>query len=388
MKNLLIAAMMLMPAAAGAQQNLKLGNLEINPFLSTQESYDSNIYLTRDAAKSALINRSVIGVNLVENLGSRYDLKGGYNMELLGYSRETQINDAVHHNADLGFKGKMPKGITVTVDDKWKQTTDQATSQTVERAQRVENTMGFNLNAPLRGKFGFALVAQHVYNNYFDPAYATLDREEVQVGANLEYKWQPKTKLFVSYRHGILNYQVGYANDATFDNVEVGATGQIAPKVQGTVTAGAQMRKYDEDLNDAKDDANTAQYSAQAVWKPVEKTDVTLFAKRGNVETNYGDARFYTSTLTDLSVSRMVRKFKVTVGLSYEDVRYSDKRNTLSATELVRKDENANARLLVDYNIQKWLTANFGYSYKDRSSNFDQFEYKDNVVSLGLKAMF
>jgi hypothetical protein len=379
---------MLMPAAAGAQQNLKLGNLEINPFLSTQESYDSNIYLTRDAAKSALINRSVIGVNLVENLGSRYDLKGGYNMELLGYSRETQINDAVHHNADLGFKGKMPKGITVTVDDKWKQTTDQATSQTVERAQRVENTMGFNLNAPLRGKFGFALVAQHVYNNYFDPAYATLDREEVQVGANLEYKWQPKTKLFVSYRHGILNYQVGYANDATFDNVEVGATGQIAPKVQGTVTAGAQMRKYDEDLNDAKDDANTAQYSAQAVWKPVEKTDVTLFAKRGNVETNYGDARFYTSTLTDLSVSRMVRKFKVTVGLSYEDVRYSDKRNTLSATELVRKDENANARLLVDYNIQKWLTANFGYSYKDRSSNFDQFEYKDNVVSLGLKAMF
>jgi hypothetical protein len=156
--------MMLMPAAAGAQQNLKLGNLEINPFLSTQESYDSNIYLTRDAAKSALINRSVIGVNLVENLGSRYDLKGGYNMELLGYSRETQINDAVHHNADLGFKGNMPKGITVTVDDKWKQTTDQATSQTVERAQRVENTMGFNLNAPLRGKFGFALVAQQVIN--------------------------------------------------------------------------------------------------------------------------------------------------------------------------------------------------------------------------------
>jgi hypothetical protein len=199
---------------------------------------------------------------------------------------------------------------------------------------------------------------------------------------------QPKTKLFLAYRHGMLNYQVGYVNDATFDNVEVGATGSIAPKVQGTVKAGVQMRKYEDDLNDAKEDANTAQYSVQAVWKPVEKTDVTLFAKRGNVETNYGDARFYTSTLTDLSVSRMVRKFKVTVGLSYEDVRYSDKRNTLSATEIIRKDENAGARLTVDYNIQKWLVANAGYSYKDRSSNFDQFEYKDNIVSVGLKAMF
>lgn len=388
MKNILIAALMLLPLTAGAQQNLKIGNLEINPFLSTQESYDSNIYLTRDQAKSALINRSAIGVNLVENLGSRYDLMGGYNMELLGYSRETEINNAVHHNANLGFKGNMPKGITVTVDDKWKQTTDQATSQTVERALRVENTASVVFNAPLRGKFGFAVAAQHVYNNYLDTAYGTLDREETQVGLDLEYKWQPKTKLFVAYRHGMLNYQVGYTNDATFDSVEVGATGSIAPKVQGTVKAGVQMRKYEDDLNDAKEDANTAQYSAQAVWKPVEKTDVTLFAKRGNVETNYGDARFYTSTLTDLSVSRMVRKFKVTVGLSYEDVRYSDKRDTLSATEIIRKDENASARLTVDYNIQKWLVANAGYSYKDRSSNFDQFEYKDNVVTVGLKAMF
>jgi len=387
MKNLFIAALLLLPAAAGAQQNMKLGNLEINPFLSTQESYDSNIYLTRDERKSALINRSVIGVNLLHKFGSRYDLKGGYNMELLGYSRETQINNAVHHNANLGFKGKMPKGITVTVDDKWKQTTDQATSQTVERALRVENTASAVFNAPLRGKFGFAVAAQHVYNNYLDNN-PTLDREETQVGADLEYKWQPKTKFFLAYRHGMLNYQTGYTNDATFDNVEVGATGQIAPKVQGTVKAGAQMRKYDEDLNDAKDDANTAQYSVQAVWKPVEMTDVTLFAKRGNVETNYGDARFYTSTLTDLSVSRMVRKFKVTVGLSYEDVRYSDKNNTLSAADKKRNDENANARLMVDYNIQKWLVANAGYSYKDRSSNFDQFEYKDNIVSVGLKAMF
>lgn len=388
MKNILIAALLLLPAAAGAQQNLKVGNLEINPFLSTQESYDSNIYLTRDERKSALINRSVIGVNLLHKFGSRYDLKGGYNMEVLGYSRDTQVNNAVHHNANLGFKGNMPKGMTVTVDDKWKQTTDQATSQEVERALRVENTASVVFNAPLRSKFGFSVAAQHVYNNYLDTAYGSLDREETQVGFDLEYKWQPKTKFFVAYRHGILNYQVGYTNDATFDSVEVGATGSIAPKVQGTVKAGVQMRKYEDDLNDAKEDANTAQYSVQAVWKPVEKTDVTLFAKRGNVETNYGDARFYTSTLTDLSVSRMVRKFKVTVGLSYEDVRYSDQRNTLSATELVRNDENASARLTVDYNIQKWLVANAGYSYKDRSSNFDQFEYKDNIISVGLKAMF
>lgn len=387
MKNLIIAAVLLVPAAAGAQQNIKFGNLEVNPFASVQESYDSNIYLTGTDRKSAMINRSAIGVGLVENLGSRYDLKGGYNMELLGYSRETGINNAVHHAADVGFTGKMPKNITVTVDNKWKQTTDQASSQLIERAKRVENTMGLNINSPLQGKFGFSLAVQHIYNNYISNN-PTLDREDFQAGFDLDYKWQPKTKLFLSYRHGMLNYQTGFTNDATYDNVEVGATGQIAPKVQGTVKAGMQSRKYDEDLNDAKDSATTMQYSAQAKWLPMEKTDVVLLAKRGNVETNYGDARYYTSTLTDLTVSREVRKVKVSLGLNYEDVRYSDENNTMSATDKVRCDENASVRLGAEYNIQKWLKADFAYTYKDRSSNFDGFEYKDNIVALGLKATF
>jgi hypothetical protein len=387
MKNLIIAAVLLMPAAAGAQQNIKFGNLEVNPFVSVNESYDSNIYLTGTQRKSAMINRSALGVNLVEKFGSRYDLKGGYNMELLGYSRATEINNAVHHNADLGFTGRMPKNITVTVDDKWKQTTDQASSELTERAKRVENTMSLNVNSPLQGKFGFSVAAQHVYNNYISNN-PTLDREETQVGFDLDYKWQPKTKLFLSYRHGLLNYQTGFTNDATFENIEFGATGQIAPKVQGTVKAGMQSRKYDEDLNDAKNDATTAQYSAQAMWKPMEKTEVVLLAKRGNVETNYGDARYYTSTLSDLTVTREVRKVKVGLGLNYEDVRYSDKNNTLSATDKKRTDENAAVRVTAEYNIQKWLKADFAYTYKDRSSNFDSFEYKDNILALGLKATF
>lgn len=388
MKNLIFAAVLLAPAAAGAQQNIKFGNLEVNPFVSVQESYDSNIYLSNTQRKSAVINRSAFGVALNENIGSRYDLKGGYNMELLSYSRETEVNNAAHHNADFGFTGKMPKSITVTVDDKWKQTTDQATSQTIERAKRVENTVGLNVNAPLQGKFGFNLAAQHVYNNYMAAANSALDREEFQAGFDLDYKWQPKTRLFLSYRHGILNYThtANETNDATFDNVEVGATGNIAPKVQGTVKAGMQARNYGNDLGTAKNDATTAQYSAQAMWKPMEKTDVTLLAKRGNVETNYGNARFYTSTLTDLTVSREVLKVKVSLGVNYEDVRYSEKNAATDSKK--RVDDNLGARIGAEYNIQKWLKAECSFNYKDRSSNFDQFEYKDNVTFVGLKATF
>lgn len=385
MKNLIIAAVLLMPAVATAQGNIKFGNLEVNPFVSTQETYDSNIYMTKTQRKSAMINRSVMGVDLVENLGSRYDLKAGYNMELLGYSRETDDNNAAHHNAMLGFAAKLPKGMGFKVDDKYSQTTDQATTQYTERAKRVQNVMGMSFNAPLRGKFGFNLAVQHTYHNYISNN-PTLDREELLMGFDVDYKWQPKTKLFLSYRHGILNYQAGFTNDATYENIDVGMVGKIAPKLTGTVAVNTQLRKYDKDLGNAKDDATTAGYSAQLKWVPMAKTDVIVYGKRANVETNYGDARFYTSSLTDITVSRMVRKIKVGMGLMYEDVRYSDEYSSSVARK--RADENFSLRLTADYKIQKWLCANFGYTYKDRSSNFDTFEYKDNMISLGLKAQF
>jgi len=375
----------MIPAFAGAQQNLKIGNMEVNPFMSTQESYDSNIYLTRYVRRSSMINRSSLGVELIEKIGSRLDLKGNYSMDVLAYSRSPEVNDATHHNAGLSATARLPKSATLTLDDKYKQTTDQATSELTQRSLRVENTLGLNLNAPLRGQFGFAVVLQHVYNNYLDIANAGLDREEMLLGADLTFKLQPKTKAFFAYRYGSLKYQTGATNDATYNNIDLGLTGDIAPKVVGTVAAGMQARNYQNDKATAKNDITTMGYRAQAVWKAMEKTDVTLFGKRGNVESSYVNSRFYTSTLLDLSVSRQLNKIKAGLGFGYEGVLYPER---TTATTPKRLDENTSVRVTAEYNIQKWLKADAGFTYKNRNSNERANEYNDKIFNIGLKAMF
>lgn len=385
MKNLILAAVLLVPAAAGAQQNIKIGNMDVNPFMGTQETYDSNIYLTKTARRGSSINRSALGFDLLEKAGSRLDLTGGYSMEVLSYSRAAAINNAVHHNANFGAVAKLPKEMTLAVTDKYKQTTDQATSELTQRAQRIENTAGVNIDAPLRGDLGFALVAQHVYNNYMDSAFAGLDREEFLFGADVSYKLQPKTKLFVSYRNGKLTYQTGNVGDATYNNVDLGLTGNIAPKVTGTVTVGMQARKYKNDLLTAKNTGSTMGYTAQVAWKALERTDVTLLGKRANVESTYGISRYYTSTLADLSIARQLNKVKVAIGGSYEGIQYPERTTTASPKRL---DENTSARITADYNVQKWLNANAGFTYKNRNSNERVFEYNDKIFSIGIKAMF
>ncbi|MBI4351637.1 MAG: outer membrane beta-barrel protein [Elusimicrobia bacterium] len=385
MKNLLIAAVLLVPAAAGAQQNIKIGTMDVNPFMSTQESYDSNIYLTKHNAKGSSINRTALGFDLVQKVGSRLDLKGGYSMDILSYAVNTSTNNALHHNVFFNAMARLPKDMTVSVDDRYKQTTDQATSETTERATRVENVAGVKLEAPLRGDFGFAVVLQNTYNNYLARANRTLDRAENMMGFDVSYKVQPKTRAFLAYRYGSLNYENNNTNDATYNNIDLGLTGDIAPKITGTVAAGMQARNYDNKLGTAKDDITTMGYSAQAVWKAMARTDVTVYGKRGNVESNYGASRFYTSTMLDVSAARMVKKVKVGLGFAYEGVLYPEK-TTLTTPK--RNDENTSVRLTGMYNIQKWLSADAAFTYKNRNSNERAFEYNDKVFSVGIKAMF
>ncbi|HPO44266.1 MAG TPA: outer membrane beta-barrel protein [Spirochaetota bacterium] len=392
MKELIISAIMLLAASnAAATGNLKFGNLEINPFIATQENYDSNIYLEMEGKDSSMINRTSLGADLMHKLGSRVDLSGGYALELLSYDESPTTNNADHHLAHLGAKARLPKGMTVSVEDKYAETTDQATTQETDRAERVQNDIKTRFEAPIRGKFGFALEAAHTYHNYLSTTNAVLDREELLSGFDVTYQLMPKTRAMVSYRYGDLNYVKNTGKgDATYNNIEAGLVGNIAPKLTGALKAGVQMRSYADNNAGVDKDIDTFGYSAQLLWKAVPRTEIVLYAKRANVETSYGDSRFYTSTLTDLAFSREVRKVKLTLGGSYEMIEYAE--NTAGQTR-PREDDNITARLLAEYSVRKWLKADLGYNYRARLSNDSdangvEFGYRNTVITASLKLMF
>ncbi|MDT8286798.1 MAG: outer membrane beta-barrel protein [Elusimicrobiales bacterium] len=397
MKKLIIPAIMFFAASnAAAMGNIRFGNLEINPFVSVEESYDSNIYLEMDAKNSSMINRTGVGVDLMHKLGSRIDLTGGYTLELLSYDESPSTNNAAHNLANLGVKVRLPKKMSLTVQDKYADTTDQATTQETDRAERIQNDAKVRFEAPIRGKFGFALEAAHTYHNYIKVE--SLDREELIGGADITYQLKPKTQAMLSYRYGEMDYNKDTSSaindypDSTYHNIDVGMVGRIAPKLTGTVKAGVQLREYDKAPAATVDkNITTGGYSAQLLWKAVPRTDIMLYARRANVETRYDNSRFYTTTLTDLSFSREVRKVKLTLGASYEFVEYAE--NT-SATGIQREDRNIGARLAAAYNIQNWLKAGLSFNHKARLSNEAntatgvEFGYRDNIIAGSLKAMF
>lgn len=410
-----MAALLLTLGEGGAVKNINFGTLEVKPLISDRQSYESNIYLTRNAPKFAWINRGELGVEFADKVdsrlnrtaiqsfisdaltrfadkvGSRLRLTGGYTMEFLSYSRDISINNVTHHMANLAVEASLPQNVTATIKDSYVQTTDQATSELPTLTHRMQNIAELNMAAPLRGKLGFNLAAQHTYNNYLATTFNMLDRQEMLVGGDVTYRVQPKTQLVLGYRYGVMSYRVPSAKngDSFYNNLDLGITGYITQKLVGTVKAGVQYRRYTESLNQARDRITTPGYSLQLAWQPVELTDIIIYGKRSNVETSVdpasGNSRFYTSTMGDIALSRQVHKINAGLGFNYESITYAE---STAATGKKRLDAYSSVRLTAEYNRQKWFRATAGYILKSRVSNNNRFDYRDDIISLELKGLF
>lgn len=368
-----------------AVQNIKLGKMDVNPYVGEDIKYDSDIYLRNTNVKDSLINKLTAGVGLLQPLEERLGVQADYHAQYLAYARDPGINNIIEHYLSLGLNYKLPKDMFMAASESLKKTSDQATSELTARAERVENIADLQYEAPLKGPYGYGIEVRHTYHNYLSPSNDALDRSEILLGLGLRYKLQPKTLLFADYQYADLKYRITSANDAYSSNVQAGLAGKIAPKVDGMVKATYQLRNYRNDIANASKNGATLGYGAQLKWTPNEKSNVILFGQRANVESIFGNNRYYRSTLFDLQLVRAVRKISVGIGGGFEAIRYPEPINNLGT---MRKDDIWQFRVNMDYDIQKWFKTGLSYNLKNRNSSDGSSSYDDNVIGISVKGQF
>ncbi len=390
MRNILLAlAVILSAERAFSAQNIKLGNVDINPFARLTEAYDSNVYLVPHSS-SSLITTFSLGLNAEDQFGPRLDIKAGYSLDMLMYSLVPGRNNTLNHAANLDIEALLPRDATLSVKDDFKHTTDRANSELTARIKHLDNTANATLEVPLRGNFGYGVDISHIYTTYTQSGYSYLDHYELLAGLRATYQLQPKTRLSLGYSRGDINYAVKnsttntHANDATHNDLILGIDGNIAPKLVGSVQAGVQSRNYAQHLSTAANDSTTFYYSARLTWKMMPRTDMMLYARRGNIESAYGTNRYFTSTLTNISVSHEIRRITATLNLGFEAALYPE---ISAGYKSKRLDHYTTTGLDVYYQIQKWLKTGFGYAYSNRTSN-ELYSYKDNTVKLSIEGLF
>jgi len=126
-------------------------------------------------------------------------------------------------------------------------------------------------------------------------------------------------------------------------------------------------------------------------YQATERTQFTLNTDRSPQVSVFESAQYYISTTAWLGARHEFpsRKLAVWLRVGVGEDDYNTKQLTANGvTSKYRVDTLVGTAVGVDYAIQPWLRTGIDYTFKQRTSNFPQFNYDDNKISGRITVQF
>ena len=349
--------------------------------VSEDFSYDDNIYLTDGNETDSFISSTQVGAEYKANIpGSGLELTAdgmvGYN----AYTEDSSTNNFWNAAGNVALQNDW-----LNVGDRFLFTSDPANSSLTDRAERIQNIGYVSFKTSSEKKFGVGFTADDVFDRYMKSKESGLNRNRVNLGAQLYYNVSPKTNFFVEYNYSDISYEDNKANESVGNSVGLGVNGHIASKVTGTAKITYDMRDYDHSVAGISDYNDLVGYYVSLEWQPTSRNTVRLSGQRRMEETLYENNRYFADTLISLYVSQKVYdKWTASLTLSWEDMNYAHANN--DGTK--RSDGLYTIRPEVDYQFKDWLSAGVWYQFRNRDSNVNGDDYNSNKAGVFVKALF
>jgi hypothetical protein len=399
---LIIGIVILLSSHVMAEKGeVHIGKLKIIPGVTLQEIYDDNIYLGSGANDTTELQEADWITHVMPTLGFNYTFheRGnftlGYNGDLAYYS-DNSDNDWQTHKGIFGLNYQAPGGLILGINDVYTDAQDPYSN--LEQYRLGLKTERWNND--LKTKIGLDLgnrLKVLAYYNRFKQDYElerdyTQDYDSSEFGVGFQLRLLAKTWGFIRYHFGERDYfthpagtGVTESNDSDFDwhRVNAGITWDAGAKLDGELNFGYQWKKYvnpTDVYGNPYDDKNTWIAATSVTYTATPTTALALGITRALRESGSNDNRYFEDTGIGINLQQVIlTKFTVTVGGAYSINDYN------LPVSRPREDDNYNANVSLDYQIQDWLTAGAGYRYNRKDSNYEENDYTDNlfIISIG-----
>jgi hypothetical protein len=380
------------PAFSGvllAQQkpNLHIGTLEFHPYASVKQTYDSNIFLEpKNEENDDYITDIILGIEtkmpLIPQREDDFILKTSYQADIFEYYDEKK-QDRVDHTVRGTLDFKFTSDFRLRLKDSYKKTADPPDSEKVSLEKRYRNIFDAILSyerekIKLEGGYRLSRDDYKELN--------TLDKDDTMFTGIIFYRIFPKTSILAEYNYGLIEYDTDQTNsDSNYYQIRAGVTGDLLPKLTGTVKAGYRRVDYDQS---GKNDFSGFTLFGDTRYTVTERTLINLSVERTSEESSYSTNSHFTSTEIGIKVNhQFLERLGLNSGAFYRWNRYPDETTEDSKTEK-RKDKIGGVNIGAKYEIKEWLFVTADYEYKRRTSNFPIFEYRDHKTSVSILAMF
>ena len=235
---------------------------------------------------------------------------------------------------------------------------------------------GGEFYVPYSDKFGFTISGNYETREVKTDGFE--DQNLLSIAVEWDYEYNPRLDFYGSYRYRPSEVdRTGL--ESTDHAVYVGARGELSGKVTGEFAAGVQRRSFKDDL---LDEETAPFYSLELTWALSQRTSIEIVGASDFGVT--GSGRSTDNKSIGLSLVQIFNDaLSFSAGIDYLDSALT----SLDADE--REDEQIafNARATYSFAEQRGNVYLEG-SLADRSSDSAFFEYKRNIISLGVDYTF
>lgn len=363
------------PCMARGEGNLHVGTLEIHPYISSKETYNSNIYATANKEEYDYITIITPGISL--QLPFRlHQILLDYNTVFTRHAKYTAEN-TTDHNASSLLDFKLGSLINLKLTDTYTKNHEQRGFSSTGFIERYE-TNAATFSAIYQMEDISKVQIDYTKTTWNFKTSKFRERDEDLLAGYIYYKFLPKTSAFLEYDHKYIDYNLiskDFNNDV--DIALFGIDWKMTEKSNGIIKGGYLWKNY---AMSSKEDYQTWTASIDLNYEFSDDTSVKIVGKRTISEPKIQGNRYLISTGAYSEIQhRFIKKLSVSFRGSYSKDIFSE---AVLPDITVRKDLTVMTGTGLNYLIRDWLELEIDYYYRDRNSNLNTNDYEENVYTF------
>jgi len=375
----------------------QIQGLTVTPFLSQRVEYESNIFQTPNRTRGDMIFRTIPGF-LADLTRGPFSLSAGYRAEIINYLTLSDQN-ALNQSGVIQLKVDMPR-LKLQLRNDFTETTDPPGSELTGPIKSQANVLSPAAEYRLTERFsiGASYAWTHVHfpttsasagspNDQQNQAVQQLDEDDQLAGATVWWKFLPKSDIGLSLQYGTQRFSNSSSRNTQREIVGLVLRGDLTAKLASTFKIGIEH----QDASSGGPAFTGVVTGGGWTFQATERTQFTLNTDRSPQVSVFESAQYYISSSAWLGVRHEFpsRKLAVSLRVGVGEDSYNTKQPTANGvTTKYRLDTVLGTAVGVDYAIQPWLRTGIDYTFKQRTSNFNQFNYDDNKISGRITVQF
>ena len=365
-----------------SKQVLEESDVKVRPYFKTGMEYDSNVFSEPEAPRTRdevlWLYTPGVSINYPFGEDNRYRIGAVYEARITEF---TNYNDHSDIGQSVGAVGnfKLLDNFFFNVTEEFVKDAARAGTRRAKRIEYMDQIISPTVVYNWRN-WSFEGEYRNAIRDFDSAIYRVFSYANNAFTTRLLRDLAPNFRGLFEYTLSHYDYAADETRVGHYTEVRVGVKGQLSERTNILARAGYQQRSYKK--HDTDYDIPVADF--RLTHRLTNRTDLDFYGERMTHESQFTNNRAFDEKLIQGSVKHLfTEKLRGRVGgwLARRDF---DIVSTIGAVQIHRRDLVGSVFVGFDYAFRSWLITNLDYRYERSNSNNSNFDYTNNVVSLGM----